>query len=185
VKGSASLAFTDISEDLSARILSAMSSSNVAQFIDQLHLAHQAMVVQAARPSLATSNLSAGAGSGSVGIQGIPFGRASTSSGEPASDAAEAVTRGPDPHMARVRAGGNTQDANDNLTLPRPTATLDLEATGAAAADQAQAVIGGAVTEAGGPGVAKSESDDDSAPADSRKRERDANDDRKPPAKRS
>jgi hypothetical protein len=48
--------------------------------------------------------------------------------------------------MARLRAGGNTQDANAvNPTLTRPVAILDLEATGAADADQTQAVIDGAV----------------------------------------
>jgi hypothetical protein len=145
--------------------------------------------------------LSAGGGSGSARFQGTPFGRPSTSSGESASDAAVAVTRGPDPTMARrfqVGPGDNTQDANAvKPILPIPVAILDLEAAGAGAgaadADRTQtrAVIDGAatVTKAVGPdaaAAAKSESDDDSAPADSRKRKRqqlDADDDCKPPAK--
>jgi hypothetical protein len=187
------------SEDLLERILIAVSSSNVAQFIEQLHVADRNMDVAAARPSLASSDLSAGGGSGSARVQGTPFGRPSTSSGESASDAAVAVTRGPDPAMARrfqVGPGDNTQDANAvKPMLPIPVAILDLEAAGAGAgagasaadADRTQAVIDGAATVTDAAAAAKSESHDDSAPDDSRKRKRqpDADDDRKPPAKRS
>jgi hypothetical protein len=184
------------SEDLLERILIALSSSNVAQFIDQLHVADRNMDVDAARPSLASSELSAGGRSGSARVQGTPSWRPSTSSGESASDAAVAVTRGPDPTMARrfqVGPGDNTQDANAvKPILPIPVAILDLEAAGAGAgaadADRTQtrAVIDGAATVTDAAAAAKSESDDDSAPADSRKRKRqqlDADDDCKPPAK--
>jgi hypothetical protein len=60
------------SEDLLERILIALSSSNVAQFIDQLHVADRNMDVDAARPSLASSELSAGGRSGSARVQGTP-----------------------------------------------------------------------------------------------------------------
>jgi hypothetical protein len=119
-----------ISEGLSERILSAVSTSNVAQFIEQLHLAHNNMGLQVARASLAASKLSAGGVSGSSRIQGTPFVRPSTNSGKSAGDAAVAVTRaGPDPDMARLRAGGNTLDANAvNPTLTHPVAILNLDA---------------------------------------------------------
>ena len=181
----------EISEDLCDRIWSAASFSNVAEFVEQLGMADRNMLLSTARPSLSLSesSISAGGGSGCVHIQGTPHGRPSTSSVESASDAAVAVTRGPAPGMARLRAGGNAQDADAvSPTLTRPVASLDLKAAGAAADDdagQTQAVIDGT---AGGPAAAaaaKSESDDDSAPAASRKRKMDADDDRKPPAKRS
>jgi hypothetical protein len=138
--------------------------------------------------------LSAGGGSGSARFQGTPFGRPSTSSGESASDAAMAVARGADIDVPRFRVdpGGDTQDANAcNPMLTRPVVIMDLEAAGAADADQTQtrAVIDGAVPvtnpAAAAAAAAKSESDDDSSPADSRKRQVDADDDCKPPAKRA
>jgi hypothetical protein len=186
------LEFSITSEDLLERILVAASSSNAAQFIEQLNLEATNMVVNASSTSsLASSELSAGGGSGSARVQGTPFGRPSTSSGESASDAAVAITRGPDPYMPRFRVGpgDNTQDANAfNPTLTRPVASMDLAAAGADDADQSQtqAVIDGAVlvTNAAA-AAAKSESDDDSAPADSRKGQLDADDHCKPPAKRS
>jgi hypothetical protein len=176
----------DISEDLSERILSAVSPSNAAQFIEQLHLAHNNMFLQVARPSLASSELTAGGVSGPSRIQGTPFGRPSTSSAETASGAAVAVTRSGDPDMPRVRPGVNDQDANANPPLTRPNANRNLVAAGAAAADQSQAGIDVAVNEAAGPGAAaaaKSESDNDPAPTNPRKRKPDEDDDRKPPAK--
>jgi hypothetical protein len=92
----------------------------------------------------ADSSLSDTAGSGSVGVQGTPFGRASTSSGEAASDEAEAVPRGPDPpdpSMARLRAGEHAQDAA-NPRLARPVAIQDLQAL--AAKSMSNAPIGAA-----------------------------------------
>jgi hypothetical protein len=172
----------EMSDDLSRRILSAVSSSNVALFIEELELVHRNMILDAAPRSSSTadSELSARAGSGPAEIQGTPFGNASTSSGEPASYDAVAVTRGPDPDMPRLRAGGNGQDADAvNPTLTRQVANRDLEATAAAAAaaaDQTQAVSDAA---------AKPASQDDPAPEYPRKRESDSDDDRKPPAKRS
>jgi hypothetical protein len=183
-----------LSEDLLKRFLVELSSSNVAQFIEQLHLVDRNMDLEAANFSLPLSDLSAGAGSGSSKVEGTPFGRPSTSSGESASDAAVAVNRGPDPAMLRFRSGpgDNIQDANAvKPMLTRPDAILDLAAAGAADLDadadrtQTQAVIDGAATVTATAAAAKSDSDDDSAPADSRKRQLDEDDDRKPAAKRS
>jgi hypothetical protein len=171
--------------DLLERTLTAATSPNVSEFIEQLNVVDRNMDGDV-RSILASSDLLAGAGSGSARVQGTPFGRPSTSSGESASDAAVAVTRGPDPAMARIRAGpgDNTQDANAITPLPRRVATMNLEAAGAAAAadgTQPQAVIDGAATVTAA--AAAADSDDDSAPADSRKRQHsDADDDRKPPA---
>jgi hypothetical protein len=184
-----------IDDDLLERILTAATSSNVAQFIHQLRVADKNMG-GVFRTSVASSELSARGGSGSARVQGTPFGDTGNSSGESASDAAVAVTRGPDAATPRFRPGpgDNTQDANAFIpVLRRPDAIMDLEGAGAAAADaaadadqtQTQAVIDGAATvTAAAAAAAKPNSDDDSAPAHSRKRQHsDADDDRKPPAK--
>jgi hypothetical protein len=178
-----------IDDDLLKRILTAATSSNVAQFIEQLRVADKNMGgVFCAIPE--PSDLSSRGGSGSARVQGTPFGEPSNSSGESASDAAVAVTRGPDAATPRFRPGpgDNAQDANAfNPMLRRPDATMYLEAAGAAAnADRThpQAFIDGAATVTAAAAAAKLESDDDSAPAASRKRQHsDADDDRKPPAK--
>jgi hypothetical protein len=90
----------ELSEDLSERILSAVSSSGVAhaQFIEHLELAHHNMTMvdhadfeRTSDSSLTSASLlSSRAGSGSARIQGTAVGRVSASSSEVARDAAVA-----------------------------------------------------------------------------------------------
>jgi hypothetical protein len=76
--------------------------------------------------------------------QGTAFGLASTSSGEAAGNAMEAVPLGFNPNSGILRYGGNNQDVTANPNLPRQS-TEAVGAPASADADQTQSQVGGLV----------------------------------------